>query len=37
VRIDKPIGADRSKLKEVIDEAVKAMFEKYPKPVAPMG
>jgi hypothetical protein len=37
VRIDKPIGADRSKLKEVIDEAVKAMFEKYPKPVAPKG
>ena len=34
VRIDKPIDIDRSQLAPVIDEAVKAMFERYPRPPA---
>jgi hypothetical protein len=34
VRIDKPINVDRSQLAPVIDEAVKAMFERYPRPPA---
>jgi hypothetical protein len=34
VRIDKPLDIDRSQLAPVIDEAVKAMFERYPRPPA---
>ena len=34
VRIDKPIDVERSRLAPVIDEAVKAMFERYPRPPA---
>jgi Domain of unknown function (DUF4136) len=32
VRIDKPIDVERSQLAPVIDEAVKAMFQRYPRP-----
>lgn len=32
VRIDKPIDVDRSQIGPVIDAAVKAMFERYPRP-----
>jgi hypothetical protein len=34
VRIDKPLDIDRAQLAPVIDEAVKAMFERYPRPPA---
>jgi hypothetical protein len=34
VRIDKPIEAERSKLGPLVDEAVKAMFSRYPPPSA---
>ena len=32
VRIDKPIDVDRSQIGPVVDGAVKAMFERYPRP-----
>src|SRR5688572_10627942 len=32
VRIDKPLDVERSQLPPVIDEAVKAMFQRYPRP-----
>jgi hypothetical protein len=35
VRIDKPIDVERSQLGPVIDAAVKAMFERYPRPSVP--
>ena len=35
VRIDKPIDVDRSQIGPVVDAAVKAMFERYPRPSAP--
>jgi len=34
VRIDKPLDIDRAQLAPVIDEAVKAMLERYPRPPA---
>jgi uncharacterized protein DUF4136 len=34
VRIDKPIDVERAQLGPVIDEAVKAMFQRYPRPGA---
>jgi hypothetical protein len=34
VRIDKPIDVERSQLGPVIDEAIKAMFQRYPRPPA---
>jgi len=34
VRVDKPLDIDRAQLAPVIDEAVKAMFERYPRPPA---
>lgn len=34
VRIDKPIDVERSQLGPVIDEAIKAMFQRYPRPSA---
>ena len=35
VRIDKPIDVERAQLAPVIDEAVKAMFQRYPRPSTP--
>jgi Domain of unknown function (DUF4136) len=35
VRIDKPIDVERSQIGPVVDAAVKAMFERYPRPSAP--
>ena len=32
VRIDKPLDVERSQLGPVVDAAVKAMFERYPRP-----
>jgi Domain of unknown function (DUF4136) len=34
VRIDKPIDVERAQLGPVIDEAIKAMFQRYPRPAA---
>jgi len=34
VRIDKPIDVERAQLGPVIDEAIKAMFNRYPRPSA---
>jgi hypothetical protein len=34
VRIDRPLEAERSKLGPLVDEAVKAMFNRYPAPPA---
>ena len=34
VRIDKPLDIDRAQLAPVIDEAVKALLERYPRPPA---
>jgi len=35
VRIDKPLDVERAQLGPVVDQAVKAMFERYPRPDAP--
>jgi hypothetical protein len=35
VRIDKPIDVERAQLGPVVDQAIKAMFERYPRQPAP--
>ena len=35
VRIDKPIDVERAQLGPAVDQAIKAMFERYPRPSAP--